>query len=55
MLGWILVFALMSILGAFFTLAADLGSGFGSIKFATILFSGLFFTCILTRIVRRQM
>jgi hypothetical protein len=54
MLGWILIFALMSILGAFFTLAADPGSGFASIKFATIVFSGLFFACILTRIARRR-
>jgi hypothetical protein len=53
MLGWILIFALMSILGAFFTLAADPGFGFAS-KFATIVFSGLFFACILTRIARRR-
>jgi hypothetical protein len=53
MLGWILIFALMSIVGAFFTLAAAPVFGFG-IKFATILFSGLFFACFLTRIARRR-
>ncbi len=53
MLGWILIFALMALFGVFFT-AADPGSGFASIKFATIVFSALFFACILTRIARRR-
>jgi hypothetical protein len=53
MLGWILIFALMALFGAFFT-AADPGSGLDSIKFATIVFSALFFAAILTRIARRR-
>lgn len=53
MLGWIIIFALMAVFGAFFT-AADPGSGFDSIKFATVVFSALFFACLLTRIARRR-
>ena len=53
MLGWILIFALMALFGAFFT-AADPGSGLASIKFATVVFSALFFAAILTRIARRR-
>jgi hypothetical protein len=54
MLGWILIFALMALFGAFFTAAADPGSGLASIKFATIVFSALFCAAILTRIARRR-
>jgi hypothetical protein len=54
MLGWTLIFALMALFGAFFTLAADPGSGFTAIKLSTIVFSALFFACILTRIARRR-
>jgi hypothetical protein len=43
----------MALFGAFFT-ATDHGSGFASIKFATIVFSALFVACILTRIARRH-
>jgi len=53
MLGWILIFAFMALFGAFFT-ATDPGSGFASIKLATIVFSALFFACIVTRIARRR-
>ena len=53
MLGWTLVFALMALLGALFTLASP-GAGIVSIEFATIVFGALFFACILTRIARRR-
>ena len=53
MLGWTLVFALMALLGALFTLSSP-GAGIVSIEFATIVFGALFFACILTRIARRR-
>jgi hypothetical protein len=54
MLGWILIFALMALFGIFFTLSADPWAGLASIRFATIVFGGLFVACILTRIARRR-
>lgn len=48
MLGWILIFALMSLLGAFFMVTGDLTS----IKFATILCGVLFLASVLTRLAR---
>jgi hypothetical protein len=54
MLGWTLIFALLTLLGVFSTLGADLGSGLVSAKFATIVCCVLFFACILTRFARRR-
>ena len=54
MLGWILIFALMTLLGAIFTFAAAPGPGLVSFKFATVVFGGLFIACIATHIARRH-
>jgi hypothetical protein len=54
MFGWILIFALITLLGAIFTFAIAPGPGLVSFKFATIVFGGLFFACIATRIARRH-
>jgi hypothetical protein len=54
MLGWILIFALMTLLGAIFTLTAAPGPGLVSFKFATAVFGALLFACIATRIARRH-
>jgi hypothetical protein len=54
MLGWILVFALITLLGAVFTFAVASGPGLDSFKFATVLFGALFFACIATHIARRH-
>jgi hypothetical protein len=54
MLGWILIFALITLLGAIFTFAVDPGSGLASFKLATVVFGALFFACIVTHIVRRH-
>jgi hypothetical protein len=54
MLGWTLIFALLALFGSFLTLTADLGSGFASAKFATIVCGVLFCACILTRFARRR-
>ena len=54
MLGWTLIFALMAVFGASFVLAGDPASGAASLKLATIVFSALFFACILTRVARRR-
>lgn len=54
MLGWILIFALITLLGAIFTFAAAPGPGLVSLKFATAVFGALFFACIATHIARRH-
>ena len=54
MLGWILVFAFITLLGAVFTFAVAPGPGLVSFKFATVLFGALFFACIATHIARRH-
>ena len=54
MLGWTLIFAVITILGAIFTFAADPGSGLTSFKFTTFVFGALFFACIVTHIARRH-
>jgi hypothetical protein len=54
MLGWTLLFALLALLCAMFTLLNGLGDGFSSVKLATLVFSGLFITCVATRFVGRR-
>lgn len=54
MLGWILIFALITLLGAIFTFAAAPGAGLVSFKLATAVFGALFFVCIATHIARRH-
>jgi uncharacterized membrane protein YtjA (UPF0391 family) len=52
MLGWMMVFALMAILAAALTLAADPAAGFISTKVATLVFGVLFVACLLTSFAR---
>ena len=54
MLGWILIFALITLLATIFTFAATPGPGQVSFKFATVVFGVLFFACIATHIARRH-
>ena len=54
MLGWVLIFALITLLGAIFTFAVAPGPGLVSFEFATALFGTLFFACIATHIARRH-
>jgi hypothetical protein len=54
MLGWILIFALTTLLGAIFTFAVAPGPGLVSFKFATVVFGALFFACIAAHIARRH-
>jgi len=54
MLGWILIFALITLLGAIFAFAVAPGPGLVSFKIATFVFGALFFACIATRIARRH-
>ncbi len=54
MLGWVLIFALITLLGAIFTFAVAPGPGLVSFKFATVVFGALFFACIAAHIARRH-
>jgi len=54
MLGWTLLFALLALLCGIFALAPDPGAGFASFKLATMVFSGLFCACLLTRFAGRR-
>jgi len=54
MLGWMIVFALMSILAAILTLAEYPAAGFVSTKLATLVFGVLFVACLLTTVARRR-
>jgi len=53
-LGWILIFAFIALLGAIFTFAVAPGPGLVSFKFATVVFGALFFACIAAHIARRH-
>jgi hypothetical protein len=48
------MFALLASLCGFFMWAADLGPDFTSIKLATLVFTGLFCACVVTRFVGRR-
>lgn len=52
MLGWMIVFALMAILAAVMTVAADPAAGLVSAKLATLVFGLLFLVFVLTRFAR---
>ena len=54
MLGWILIFALITLLGSIFTFAVVPGPGLVSFEFATLVFGSLLFACIATHIARRN-
>jgi len=54
MLGWIVIFASIALLGAIFTFAAGTGYGPVSFRCATVVFSALLFACIATHIGRRH-
>lgn len=52
MLGWMLVFALMTILATVMTVAAGPSAGFLSTKLAAFVFGALFLASLLTSVVR---
>jgi hypothetical protein len=54
MLGWTLVFALMTILATVMTVAAGPSAGFLSTKLAAVIFGVLFLASALTSMVRRR-
>jgi len=54
MLGWMLVFALMTILATVMTVAAGPSAGFLSTKLAAVVFGILFLASALTSMVRRR-
>jgi hypothetical protein len=54
MLGWMIVFALMTVLATVMTVAAGPSAGFISTKLAALLFGFLFLASVLTSLVRRR-
>jgi hypothetical protein len=54
MLGWMMVFALMTILAMVRTVAAGASGTFLSTKLAVLVFGLLFLASVLTNIVRRR-
>jgi len=54
MLGWMIVFALMTVLATVMTVAAGPSAGFISTKLAALVFGFLFLVCVLTSLVRRR-
>jgi len=52
MLGWMIVFALITVLGALMSLAGIVAPESVSMKLATVVFGVLFLACVLTRFVR---
>jgi len=52
MLGWMMVFALMTVLGSVMTLAGTLAAAPVSMKLVTLVFGVLFLVCLFTRFVR---
>jgi hypothetical protein len=54
MLGWMIVFALMTVLATAMTVAAGPSAGFISTKLAALVFGFLFLATVLTSLVRRR-
>jgi hypothetical protein len=54
MLGWMIVFALMTVLATVMTVAAGPSAGVVSTKLAALVFGLLFLVCVLTSLVRRR-
>jgi len=54
MLGWMIVFALMTVLATVMTVAAGPSAGFISTKLAALVFGFLFLASVLTNLVRRR-
>jgi hypothetical protein len=54
MLGWMIVFALMTVLATALTVAAGPSAGVISTKLAALVFGFLFLACLLTSFVRRR-
>ena len=54
MLGWMIVFALMTVLATVSTVAAGPSAGVISTKLAALVFGFLFLACLLTSFVRRR-
>jgi hypothetical protein len=54
MLGWMMIFALMTILSTVMSVAAGPAAGFISTKLAALLFGSLFLACVLSSLVRRR-
>ena len=54
MLGWMLVFALMTILATAMTVAAGPSAGFNATELAALVFGVLFLASVLTSVVRRR-
>jgi hypothetical protein len=54
MLGWMIVFALMTVLATVMTIAAGPSAGFISTKLAALVFGFLFLASVLTSLVRRR-
>jgi hypothetical protein len=54
MLGWMIVFALMTVLATVMTVAAGPSADVVSTKLAALVFGFLFLACVLTSLVRRR-
>jgi len=54
MLGWMIVFALMTLLATGMTVAAGPSAGMISTKLAALVFGLLFLASVLTTVVRRR-
>jgi uncharacterized membrane protein YtjA (UPF0391 family) len=54
MLGWMIVFALMTLLATVMTVVAGPSAGLVSTKLAALVFGLLFLASILTSVVRRR-
>jgi hypothetical protein len=54
MLGWMIVFALMTLLATIITVAAGPSAGVVSTKLAAFVFGVLFLATVLTSVVRRR-
>jgi uncharacterized membrane protein YtjA (UPF0391 family) len=52
MLGWMMVFALISILAAVMTIIAGPAAASVSLKLAMVIFGALFVVCLLTSVAR---
>ncbi|HEY3824054.1 MAG TPA: hypothetical protein VGL82_05820 [Bryobacteraceae bacterium] len=54
MLGWMIIFAFMTVLATVMTVVAGPSAGFISTKLAALLFGFLFLACVFTSLVRRR-
>lgn len=54
MLGWMLMFALITIVAAIMTVTAGAAAGIIAAKLATLVFGILFLVCVISSLARRR-